>query len=610
MRCLLLLLLGAAVALAAPPLHTAGRFIVDSSGARVKLAAVNWYGAEEKDFVVAGLDIAPLASISHHIRTMGFNAVRLPWSNEMYESNPVVNVARLPANPDLKGLRALDVFDAVIDALAAEGLYVILDNHSSNADWCCSNTDGNGFWYNAQYPESSWIADWKGMSRYAGKAAVIGADLRNEPRGPVWGGGDPLRDWRAAAQRGGNAVLESNPNLLIFVEGINYALDVTGARSAPVRLNVPDRLVYSSHDYPWDHNGVSSYDALKSALDKNWGYLIDSGIPMWVGEFGTCHTSSSCWTSGTSADQGFWFVNFTRYMQERDVDFAYWALNGTQATGTGRTLGAEETYGILKKDWTSVVSRALLSALQAISTPTEAPAIRHGAIVNPATFSPDISVVPGSLATVFGDDLAPVPSVADALPLPTALGGGVLRTSGGIDVPILFASPGQMNVQIPWEANSGTTFTDIVGALASNPEPVHLAPAAPVIFLMRGTQGAVAIANTALVAARPSPELPNARPAHAGEYIVIYCTGLGTVTNQPATGAASPSFPAAQTVSVPVVKVGSAICVPSFSGLTPSAVGLYQVNVEIPVDAPTGDAVPISITVGGFDSNIVTIAIE
>ena len=116
MRCLLLLLLGAAVALAAPPLHTAGRFIVDSSGARVKLAAVNWYGAEEKDFVVAGLDIAPLASISHHIRTMGFNAVRLPWSNEMYESNPVVNVARLPANPDLKGLRALDVFDAVTAA--------------------------------------------------------------------------------------------------------------------------------------------------------------------------------------------------------------------------------------------------------------------------------------------------------------------------------------------------------------------------------------------------------------------------------------------------------------------------------------------------------------
>ncbi len=349
---------------------------MDAHGARVKLAAVNWYGAEERDYVVAGLDQAPLAQIAHSIRAMGFNAVRLPWSNEMYEHNPAVAPARLAANPDLKGMTALAVFDAVVNALAAEGTFVILDNHTSIADWCCSMTDGNGFWYNANYPESRWIADWKGMAvRYAHQPAVIGADLRNEPRGPVWGGGDPLRDWRAAAGRGGNAVLSANPNLLIFVEGIGYAADLRGAQAAPVQLNAAGRLVYSSHDYAWFHKGVSGYGALKAALDKKWGYLPGAGVPVWVGEFGTCHTSPKCVSSTTPGDSGYWFSLFTRYLRERDLDWSYWALNGTEATGTGRRLGAAETFGILNKTWTGAASGALLDALQTLVAPS-APAVR------------------------------------------------------------------------------------------------------------------------------------------------------------------------------------------------------------------------------------------
>jgi endoglucanase len=182
--------------------------------------------------VVAGLDRAPLAQIAHMIREMGFNAVRLPWSNQMYESNPVVVPERLAANPSLQGRSAMDVFDAVIAALASEGLYVILDNHTSNADWCCSNTDGNGFWYNGGYPESSWLADWQSMAaRYVNQRAVVGVDLRNEPRGPVWGGTDARYDWHGAAQRAGNSILSVNPNLLIIVEGINYASDLKGVKS-------------------------------------------------------------------------------------------------------------------------------------------------------------------------------------------------------------------------------------------------------------------------------------------------------------------------------------------------------------------------------------------
>jgi endoglucanase len=144
------------------PLGASGRYIIDANNRRVKLAAVNWYGAEEQDYVVAGLEYAALPDIARQIRIMGFNAVRLPWSNEMYEANPAINDDRLAANPSLKGKRALEVFDAVIAALASEGLFVILDNHISDAGWCCSDTDGNGLWYNGRFPESTWIADWQG----------------------------------------------------------------------------------------------------------------------------------------------------------------------------------------------------------------------------------------------------------------------------------------------------------------------------------------------------------------------------------------------------------------------------------------------------------------
>src|SRR5262249_6935489 len=158
------------------------------------------------------------------------------------------------------GKHALEVFDAVVDALAAEGLVIILDNHRSRGDWCCDVPHGDGLWYAPGYPESSWIADWKTMAeRYKSPPAVVGADLRNELRtmcalnapasctacgtncpclNPVWTGDNGPTDWMGAAQRGGNAVLSVNSNLLIIVEGLGYSLDFSGVYTKPLTLAV------------------------------------------------------------------------------------------------------------------------------------------------------------------------------------------------------------------------------------------------------------------------------------------------------------------------------------------------------------------------------------
>lgn len=375
-------------AAAALPLHTSGRYIVDRQNRRIKLSSVAWYGAESVDFVPGGLQLEPLLSIVHRIRCMGFNSVRLPWSNQMVESNPVVPDYAVAANPELKGLHALNVYDAVVYALSAEGLLVILDNHNSNAEWCCSN-DGNQLWYNAQYPQSSWLADWETMAaRYRNVPQVIGADLRNEPRISATWGGDPSTDWHAAAELGGNAVLSVNPDLLIIVEGINYALNLKGVASLPVQLNVRNRLVYSAHDYPFDHGGLTSESQLASQLDAAWGYIVTPGqsytAPVWVGEFGNCHTSSSCITDTVSSGSGgLWFASIRQYLSDKDIDWSWWAINGTETTGSGRTFGSEETYGILNPYWNEpaipnqlpVPAVNTLGALQTIAQPNEGPGV-------------------------------------------------------------------------------------------------------------------------------------------------------------------------------------------------------------------------------------------
>jgi endoglucanase len=383
----------------AAPLGTLSRWIVDSFGRRFKLASVNWYGAESPDHVVAGLDIAALPTIAREIRALGFNSVRLPWSNELYELDPTVDPARLTANPGLVGMDALGILDVVIDALAHEGLLVVLDNHRSDADACCDVQHGDGLWYTSEYPEVSYFDDWVGMvQRYFDEPAVVGVDLRNEPRPmlvpgapasctdcdadagcgcivPVWGGGDPATDWHAEAERVGNAVLAVNPNLLVIVEGVDYSLDLTGVAALPVVLDVPDRVVYSPHDYASSHAAYASYAEMQTNLGDQWGYILTQGkaytAPIWVGEFGTSHASPS--DVSAASGQGFWFQSLRQYLAAADIDWAYWPLDGTEASGYGRTLGAEEPYGVLDVKWTAPALPALTQALRALEPATQGP---------------------------------------------------------------------------------------------------------------------------------------------------------------------------------------------------------------------------------------------
>jgi len=223
--------------------------------------------------------------------------------------------------------------------------------------------------------------------------------------------------------------------------------------------------------------------------------------------------------------------------------------------------------------------------------------ISDGEAVDDAYAAP---VVPRSTVTIFGNFLLPDPIPADSLPLPIGLGGLSLHFEGGPPAPLFYADVGQVNGQIPWElaGRLDTTITATLDGRSTAPRLLNLGEYAPGIFTTNGGgagQGAILDGNYRLV--DPS------NPAVAGSTVVqIYCTGLGPVTNQPATGSPSPNNPLSRTTSQPSVIIGGALANVVFSGLEPGAVGLYQVNALVPSAAAKGNEVPAAVSIGGLQS--------
>ncbi|MDP8980047.1 MAG: hypothetical protein M3O35_05580 [Acidobacteriota bacterium] len=243
------------------------------------------------------------------------------------------------------------------------------------------------------------------------------------------------------------------------------------------------------------------------------------------------------------------------------------------------------------------------------------PASSSAAFVSAANPTGGSSLAPGSIASLYGTNLASATLSAGSIPLPQNLSGTAM-TLAQIGVPLLFVSPGQINFQIPWVAITQSTQVPLVitqgqGATTIN---VTLTPYAPGLFTAnsQGTgQASALISNTTSLAA-PAGAFPGSRPAKKGEFVSLYCTGLGDVTNRPLAGDPAPSGPLASTTTLPTITLGGSVPVTviSFSGLAPGFAGLYQVDFQIPDTAASGSAITLVLTIGGIKSNQVTIAIQ
>ncbi|MFD7450123.1 glycoside hydrolase family 5 protein [Kitasatospora sp. NPDC059827] len=399
------------------PLSTRGRYVVDANGDRFKLKAGNWAGAQgtwegsgsttdpadnqagQVSYnIPLGLDRAPIDRILAGFHGLGLNAVRLPFANAMIHDTAAVPDAAVAANPQLRGSTPLQVYDAVVAALTADGFAVVLNNHTTSYRFCCG-LDGNERWNSGQSTQQ-WEDDWVFMAnRYKADKRVVGADLRNEVRrdtwdDPNWGLGD-AHDEYAAFEEAGNRILQADPDLLVVMEGINwYGIPAAGfSHGRPMLTPVAnlsntlirsDKLVYAAHFYAYTgpaNTGAGSGpgstsdpryedftpEQLAQVVNQEALFVTQDGqhftAPVWVSEFGAGGRGS------TDAKEQAWFDRFTDVLAANDTDFAVWPLVGWQHDGVpndswallsydtgGRQLGLNDPGDWRAADWNKLVN--------------------------------------------------------------------------------------------------------------------------------------------------------------------------------------------------------------------------------------------------------------
>ncbi len=238
--------------------------------------------------------------------------------------------------------------------------------------------------------------------------------------------------------------------------------------------------------------------------------------------------------------------------------------------------------------------------------------VTNGGVVNAASFVAGQAVAPGSIVAIFGSQLASQLAQADSVPLATSLA-GVSVTFNGVAAPLQFVSTGQINAQVPFEVNASGNANLVVnnnGAL-STAVTVAVAQLAPGVF--QSNNHAIAVNVTDPTSQRyatisaPSGSIPGLTtfPAHVGDILFLYATGLGPTSPPVATGAAGGPNVVHNTTNTPMVLVGGVPAQVLFSGLTPQYPGVYQVNFVIP-NVSAGDAVPLQIQMGTITSPTAT----
>ncbi len=229
-----------------------------------------------------------------------------------------------------------------------------------------------------------------------------------------------------------------------------------------------------------------------------------------------------------------------------------------------------------------------------------APPVLNG-VVNAANLSSGIA--PGGLISVFGSQLSPVNMATSEIPLPTALANSCL-TVNGQPVPILFVSPNQINAQMPFESVGNVTLILRTPGGVSNNFNLQVLPTAPSVF-MSGVAGPETNLPT-IVRSDNGLLVTDSNPIHrsSNEYLVIYLTGLGQTNPAVGDGLPAPSSPLAIALNTPAVSLGGVQLPIAYYGLTPGEVGVYQINVKIPNNIPTGLSIPLSITQGSATTSL------
>eukprot|EP01084_Bolivina_argentea_P061532 112467_1 len=323
-----------------------------------RLKGLSWFGFETGTYVLHGLWAVSWRNLLSFIVEHNFNAVRIPFSAELFINNPYPNSIDFSLNPELIGLTSIQCIDFIIEQCALNGIIVMLDMH-------CLATDGTaveGLWYNNIYPQQTVLDIWKTIAlRYEYNWNIFAIDVYNEPFDATWNNTNSATDFNNWCEIVGNTLHdEFNVEWLIFCEGISegckdncfWGENLQNVEQYPVILNMNDKIVYSPHCY-----GPSVYEQeyfnddnfpqnMPNIWTTHWGYLMNvNGMNAIVtGE----------WGGRMIGNDEIWMNSYVDYLISIDAtDTFFWCLNPNSG----------DTGGLLFDDWnTPHVQKLLLNA--------------------------------------------------------------------------------------------------------------------------------------------------------------------------------------------------------------------------------------------------------
>ncbi len=234
------------------------------------------------------------------------------------------------------------------------------------------------------------------------------------------------------------------------------------------------------------------------------------------------------------------------------------------------------------------------------------PFITPAGITNAAGNTPDGSVAPGSIISIYGQNLADSLQLGPVNPLAQTIG-NVTVTVGDYLMPLFFVSPSQINAQVPSELADGTyTLTVHTMGQADISAPFTVKRDSPGVFTQFNEQKipyVLALHQDGTVVTADSP-------ARHGEVISVYGTGFGPYDQPVIDGFPAPQTPLRNVADPVMVTAGTLKAKPDFAGAAPGFVGLTQLNLKITDDFPSGVVVDMAVTVNGVSSNTVKLPLE
>lgn len=325
------------------------------NGTKIILKGINWFGFETETLAPHGLWARNWKEMISQMKSLGFNAVRLPFCPNTLKGSPVSSV-NYSKNQDLIGLNSLDILDKVVGEFNNQGMYILLDHHRPD---CQAISE---LWHTDSLSEEQWINDLTFVAqRYKGLENFLGIDLKNEPHGSAtWGTGNSSTDWNTAAEKAGKQVLSANPNILVFVEGIGESSTCSsnighfwGENFEPYKCNpiskdsIPsDKLVLSPHIYGPDVSHQEYFNAgnfpnnMPAIWDTHFGYLTDQGMTIVPGEWGGKYGNNG----GSNKDVVLQNALVSYFKNKHICSSFYWDWNPNSG----------DTGGILQDDWNTV----------------------------------------------------------------------------------------------------------------------------------------------------------------------------------------------------------------------------------------------------------------